>query len=82
VRSAAEYGYKSGVIQGASGILRVTVAPGTATVEYVRAYPANNERDGRKTGSVTHRYTLTPAGVMDQAGRTPEGINGPPKNSP
>lgn len=60
VRSAEEYGYKSGVIQGASGILRVSVAPEAATVEYVRAYPANAERDGCKTGAVTHRYTVAP----------------------
>jgi hypothetical protein len=61
VRSAEEYGYKSGVIQGASGILRVSVAPPGATVEYVRAYPANAERDGRKTGTVTHRYVVSPS---------------------
>ena len=59
IRNAAEYGYKGGVIQGASGILRVTVSPAEALVEYVRAYPANAERDGRKTGAVTQRYTLT-----------------------
>ena len=61
MRSAEEYGYKSGVIQGASGILRVSVAPPGATVEYVRAYPANAERDGRKTGTVTHRYVVSPS---------------------
>lgn len=60
-RSATEYGYKSGVIQGASGILRVTVSPELATAEYVRAYPANAERGERKTGAVTHRYTVAPA---------------------
>jgi len=35
-RSAAEYGYKSGVILGSSGYMRVTVSPSQATLEYVR----------------------------------------------
>ena len=35
-RSAAEYGYKSGVILGSSGYLRVTVLAEKAMVEYVR----------------------------------------------
>ena len=57
-RSAAEYGYKSGVIQGASGILRVNVSPERAQVEYVRAYPDAAESALRRTGSVSHEYTL------------------------
>ncbi len=61
-RSAAEYGYKSGVIAGASGILRVTVAPEKAAVEYVRAYPASAEGGERKTGAVTHQYTVPVSG--------------------
>lgn len=61
IRSAEEYGYKSGVIQGASGILRVSVSTAESVVEYVRAYPAAAERDTRKTGSVTHRYAVLPA---------------------
>jgi 3',5'-cyclic AMP phosphodiesterase CpdA len=60
-RSAEEYGYKSGVIAGASGILRVKVAPEESVVEYVRAYPTNAENSTRKTGAVTHRYTVAPA---------------------
>ena len=60
-RSAGEYGYKSGVIAGASGILRIKVSPQQALVEYVRAYPANAESSTKKTGSVTHRYTVSPA---------------------
>lgn len=57
-RSAAEYGYKNGVVAGASGILRVTVAPEKAAVEYVRAYPASAEGGERKSGAVMHRYTV------------------------
>jgi len=60
IRSAEEYGYKSGVIQGASGMLRISVTPEKALVEYVRAYPDSAENDSRKTGAVTHRYTVAP----------------------
>lgn len=35
-RSATEYGYKSGVVLGSSGYLRVTVNSGSAKVEYVK----------------------------------------------
>lgn len=59
-RSPEEYGYKSGVIVGPSGILRVTVSAEKALVEYVRAYPESAERAGRKTGEVTHRYEILP----------------------
>lgn len=48
----------SGVIAGASGILRVKVAPQQALVEYVRAYPDSAENATRRTGSITHRYTV------------------------
>lgn len=61
IRSAEEYGYKSGVIAGASGILRVNVSARQALVEYVRAYPTNAENSERKTGAVSHRYTVAPA---------------------
>jgi hypothetical protein len=52
-RSAAEYGYQSGVILGSSGILRMTVAPEATAVEYVRTQPT--------TGEVAHTYTVRPA---------------------
>ena len=57
-RSLDEYGYKSGVKQGASGILRVAVDPERAVVEYVRAYPDSAENATRRTGAVTHRYEV------------------------
>jgi hypothetical protein len=59
-RSAAEYGYVSGIIEGASGILRVAVSPEDARVEYVRAYPDAAEDGGHRTGSVTQRYVVRP----------------------
>ncbi len=58
IRSLDEYGYKEGVKQGASGIMRVTVSPEKVLVEYVRAYPASAESAERKTGAVTHSYTV------------------------
>ena len=61
IRSAGDYGYKSGVIAGASGILRVNVSAQQALVEYVRAYQENAENGTRKTGAVSHRYTVAPA---------------------
>lgn len=60
-RSAEEYGYRSGIIQGASGILRVSVSPQSCRVEYVRAYPDNAESGPRKTGSITHAYGVLAA---------------------
>lgn len=54
-RYAADYGYQSGVILGGSGMLRVTVSPGRAKVDYVRT-----ERDAAKPGTVEHSYFLAP----------------------
>ncbi len=57
-RSAEEYGYKSGTLQGSSGHLRVQVRPGAALVEYVRTYLPGDENGARKNGSVSHRYEV------------------------
>ncbi len=59
-RNADEYGYKSGVKFGASGIMRVSVSPEKAVVDYVRAYPAAAESAERKSGSVTYSYEVRP----------------------
>jgi hypothetical protein len=58
-RSAAEYGYKSGTIQGSSGHLRVEVRPGKAQVEYVRAHLPSDENASRTNGAVSHRYEVS-----------------------
>ncbi len=63
-RAAEEYGYKSGVKQGSSGVVRVTVSPDKAVAEYVRAYPPSAEDSNHKTGSVTHSYTVRPSGKL------------------
>lgn len=62
LRSAEEYGYRSGVLQGSSGILRVAVSPAKTLVEYVRAYPTTAEREDRQTGNVTHQYSVKALG--------------------
>jgi hypothetical protein len=59
-RTADEYGYRAGVIAGASGVLRVSVSPEKSVVDYVRAYPAKAEDAGHKTGAVTHSYAVRP----------------------
>ncbi len=62
-RSAAEYGYRSGTIQGAAGILRISVGPERTVSEYVRAYPAAAENGARRSGTVSHRWELAPRGA-------------------
>jgi predicted phosphodiesterase len=52
-RSAAEYGYKNGVILGSSGYLRVTVSPEKAKVEYVRTAVG-------RADLVAHSYMVAP----------------------
>ena len=47
-RSAAEYGYKSGVLLGSSGHMRVAVTPQQVTITYVR-----------NDGTVAHTYSLS-----------------------
>ena len=44
-RSAAEYGYKRGVILGSSGYLRVTVSKAKAAVEYIKTSAENRVAD-------------------------------------
>lgn len=59
-RSAEEYGYKSGTLQGSSGHLRVRVEDSKATVDYVRAYLASDENSTRKNGAVSFSYQIQP----------------------
>jgi hypothetical protein len=59
-RSAEEYGYKSGVIQGSSGHLRVVVHPDKAVVSYVRAYLPADETPERRNAAVSHTYEVAP----------------------
>lgn len=71
-RSASEYGYVTGELLGGSGHLRVRVAPGQATVEYVRSCLPEDERDGRQNGGVVASYELRPPRLEgDRARRVP-----------
>lgn len=55
---AEEYGYLKGEFLPNSGILSVTVAPGTATVGYVQSRQALNQQAGQ-SGFISYRYTIT-----------------------
>ena len=57
-RSAAEYGYKNGDILGGSGHLRVTVAPKTLVVEYLRADLTDTAGGAGKPAGAAQRYTV------------------------
>ena len=52
-RSAAEYGYKSGVILGSPGYLRVTISETSARVEYVKTADPKGE-------TIADAYSLKP----------------------
>ena len=61
-RSAKEYGYLSGEVQGSSGHVRVRVSGDRARVDYVRAYLPRSEGPGRMNGEVSYSYQLTTGG--------------------
>ena len=54
-RFAGEYGYRQGTILGGAGHLRIKITPAEASVEFVRARPAEN-----RNGEVAHRYVIQP----------------------
>jgi len=47
-------------VQG-SGRVRVTVAPDSATVEYIRSWLPNDETEQRRNGEAAYRYSVSPA---------------------
>ena len=57
-RTAAEYGYRDGVVLSSSGHVRVTVSPDKAVVDYVYSFLPNEERNGLKNGQVAHSYAI------------------------
>ena len=57
-KSATEYGYLSGEIQGSSGHIRVRVKGASARVDYVRTYLPSAESGTRRNGDVTYSYML------------------------
>ncbi|MBS1797048.1 MAG: metallophosphoesterase [Acidobacteria bacterium] len=58
VRTAEEYGYKSGVVRGSSGVLIVRVTSASAKISYVRAFPEGRERNGRPDGAIEYEYEI------------------------
>ena len=50
--------YRSGVIHGNSGHLRVSVAPAEVKVEYVGSRREQDEADQGKNGTIVHSYTI------------------------
>jgi predicted phosphodiesterase len=61
-RSAAEYGYRTGVILGSPGHLRVRVSATQVTTDYVRGVLPQDETGQRKNRHVAHSHTITPGG--------------------
>ncbi|MCB9924971.1 MAG: metallophosphoesterase family protein [Planctomycetaceae bacterium] len=59
IKSAGEYGYLSGEIQGSSGHVRVRVDGERARVDYVRAYLPAAERGGQRNGDVSYSYVIS-----------------------
>jgi predicted phosphodiesterase len=59
-RSAADYGYRTGEIQGSSGHVRVVVGPDKAVVDYIRSYAPSEEDGKRKNGRSSFTYSVAP----------------------
>jgi hypothetical protein len=57
-RSAAEYGYTSGVILGSPGRLRLRVSPAEIGVDYIRPYLPEAENAGRHNKDVAYSYAV------------------------
>ncbi len=62
-KSAAEYGYLGGEIQGSSGHVRIRVNGDSARVDYVRAYLPAAEDSSRRNGDVSFSYVLSGEGT-------------------
>lgn len=58
-RLATDYGYLSGDVRSSSGHLLVSVTAEQVTVEYVRAYLAQDERSGQQNGQVDYYYFIS-----------------------
>lgn len=57
-KSATDYGYLSGDIQGSSGVVRVRVQRNSARVDYVRTYLRAAERGSKRNGDISYSYRL------------------------
>jgi hypothetical protein len=54
--------YRTGEKVPGAGLVRVSVGPAEAKVDYVRAYEPSAEVDGRKHGEIAHSYSVKPRG--------------------
>lgn len=59
--SAADGKYTTGVLMPNSGHIRVTVTPGSATAEYVRAFRATDISATQHNRDVSHSFAVSPA---------------------
>lgn len=57
-KSAEEYGYMNGEIQGSSGFVRVRTDGQSARVDYVRTYLPEAERGNQQNGDATYSYVI------------------------
>jgi len=57
-RSAAEYGYREGKIDGGTGFMRIDVRAGTATINYVRTWLADAERADRRNAEIADSFSV------------------------
>ena len=57
-RSAAEYGYREGKIDGGTGFIRIDVQAGSATINYVRTWLPEAERAGRKNAEAADVFSV------------------------
>ena len=57
-RLGSDYGYLDGDMSSSSGHLRVNVSPLMVTVDYVRAYLDQDQKDGRENRQVDYTYTI------------------------
>jgi len=58
--SAGDGKYTTGTLLPNSGHIRVTVGPGQALAEYVRAYRAADETTTRHNRDISHAFTMSP----------------------
>ncbi len=56
----AEYGYVGGILLSSPGYLRVTVAPDSARVDYIKTVVPGVSRGAGTNGIVAYSYTLAP----------------------
>ena len=68
-RNAADYGYRTGIILGSSGHLRVVVSPTKVTADYVRATLPEADTTGRMNRQVSYSYSFAPSGISPASPR-------------